>query len=259
MDLLQAWQDTKSSMTRQHQGDCGVFSFWYATVLLHKINPQGHATVYPKQRTLESAPFGPADINESIRHYAKAAVKSGQGELLTVDEMRRVIERFGYQCESTSAPGAVIRQNFITRSLAQGRPVLFPYTKGDTGPVDAKKAMADPTTYGTPGSDFGSHWSLILAEGAGGYSYIDPHDPGTLETVSKQTLLTSNAEVDEQVYVRYWGKPLNESTHGALGAVGQHAVAPSTVGMKKLYDIGQVGITGKPRAQKLATVLISVY
>lgn len=257
MSLLAAWGQCKASMVKQVQGDCGLFSFWYATVLLRQLSPQGRPVVYPRkhpepQATGKSWPGG-AVVGESIRAYAKSpAIRSGQGEILTSAEMEKIITHFGYKATASNAKGA-LRKAFITRSLSANQPVMFPYTKGNAGPVNALTAV------GVAGSDYGSHWSLIIGEDSGNYKYLDPHNPATLQEFPKDTVLESNQNVDHQVYVRFWGKEDVHYTDGSvqyssIDPIGNVLTSSNSSGYLRTYDIGQGG-----RTQKLANVLITVY
>jgi hypothetical protein len=217
---------------------------WYASVLLRQIEPAHRPVVYPRKHQSPGTDWSSGPVGESIREYAKKGLKSGQGEVLSFAEMQKVIEHFGYQCEASSAGGNRLRETFISRSLAANRPVLFAYTKGNIGPVNALTAT------GTAGSDYGSHWSLIIKEESGNYTYLDPHDPNTPEVFPKALVLTSNANVDAQKYCRYWAK----ARPGDLQMVGSSApIAPAGTFIK-IYDINQGG-----RDQVLKNVLIAVF
>ncbi len=241
MNLYDAWLANTQNLVPQVQGDCGVFSFWYATVLLRQIEPAHRPVIYPRKHPSPGTAWPGGTVGQSIREYAKLGVRSGQGEVLTRVEMEKIITHFGYKCVSSTGGGTLIRKNFIAGALARNQPVMFPYTKGNTGPVDATTAT------GRPGTDFGSHWSLIIHERAGDYVYLDPHYPSIPQLFNKDLVLRSNANVDSQKYVRYWGK----DQPGGLAQIGPILAPVGT--FIKIYDIGQGG-----RDQNLKNVLIAV-
>jgi hypothetical protein len=189
--LAEAYADLTGTLLGQRQGTCGLYSFWFATLLIKRINPgDTRNLVYP--RKWEGGKSG----GESLRHYSKT-LGSGQGEILTLDEMEKVIRHFGWDCVSHLGEGRV---EFITKCLAANQPVLFPYMFGPGGPI----SYFPPNT--KPGEDYGPHWSLIIAEAGHEYDYIEPNFPNTLVTELKWKVLKSNAFVDKYKYERYWMK-----------------------------------------------------
>src|SRR5262245_43901720 len=247
MDLYQAWQAAKGILKPQPQGDCGVYSFWYATVLLRQINPSDpREVIYPRSHpkpkgrvkgTQPDWPTGPITKDKSIRYRAKHLVNSGQGEILSEREMVLVVTSFGYNCTANLI--RVDPAEFITSNLKSNTPVLFPYMKDDNGPISSFPHGA------TPGDDYGSHWSLIIKEEGNNYTYLDPHYPNKPQTFLKTAVLASNAFVDNYKYVRYWSKD-------AKSRIDQIGNTAPTSG--KFYDIGQGG-----RTQQLANVLVGVF
>jgi hypothetical protein len=237
MDLYDAWCHVASLLKPQAQGDCGLYSFWYATVLLNHLD-NTKPIIYP--RKMED-PMGV----QSMRKEAKTLVKSGQGEILTSNEMAKIISHFGYGSRRMRGTDSAWRKRFITGSLGQNAPVLFPYTKGMSGPVDAATAT------GRPGQEYGSHWSLIIKEERDQYIYLDPHYPNTPQRKTKDDVLKSNMNVDNQVYERMWVKLLPATKK--RGTIGPESSNMAHTG--KRYDIGQPGRD----AQQLSGVLVAVY
>jgi hypothetical protein len=240
MNLYEAWMNAHAILKPQAQGDCGLYSFWYATVLLHQLDNR-KPIVYP--RKMEDPTH-----QQSMRQEAKRLVKSGQGELLTSREMCIVIGHFGYSYRTMTGTDDAWRKKFISGSLTSNQPVLFPYTKGATGPVNAATAP------GVAGTDYGSHWSLIIKEEGAEYVYLDPHYPNTPQRKTKEEIFKSNTNVDDQVYERMWVKLM--SAKNKRGTIGPQSSNPTNPGYhNKIYDIAQPG-----RApQQLAGVLVAVY
>ncbi|HUB50156.1 MAG TPA: hypothetical protein VMB73_34735 [Acetobacteraceae bacterium] len=237
--LVSAYGELRSGLVKQKQGTCGLYSFWYATLLLAIVNPTTRAIPYPRSST-DTANSG----GESMRHYAKHQHSSGQGEVLTCAEMEDIISHFGFTHHSHINKDG--RGAFITSSLAQSRPVLFPYMMGNGGPIWS----IPPNSTG--GTDYGSHWSLIFHETEGNYFYIEPNNPTKLTRRDKQTVLKSNSFVDSYKYDRYWLKGNNSRVTPV-----QNVIVSTLFGLGvgfgyKYYDIGQ-----KDR-QNLANVLVAV-
>ncbi|MCI0702026.1 MAG: cysteine protease ATG4 [Planctomycetia bacterium] len=255
MDLYDAWQGAKGILKPQVQGDCGVYSFWYATVLLRQIKPSDpREVIYPRShpnpeervrlfKLLGRPPLdrdwsgGAITKDKSIRHRVKNLVGSGQGEILTEQEMVLVVTSFGYNCTGNLIQ--IDPAEFVSSNLKSNTPVLFAYMKGKSGPIFSIPSGA------TGGTDYGSHWSLIIKEEGSNYIYLDPHDPNTPQKYPKSTVLKSNAFVDDYKYVRYWAK----GRGSYVSPVGN--TAPTS---GDFYDIGQGG-----RTQKLANALVGVF
>src|SRR5665213_755897 len=75
---------------KQRGGECGLYSLWYASLLLSFIKSDGRKIIYPRK---SYAPDQPGS-----RSFAKQAFGSGQGEILNWKEMHALITHFGYQC-----------------------------------------------------------------------------------------------------------------------------------------------------------------
>lgn len=228
VDLAEAYNKACGSLKPQKQGTCGLYSFWYASLLLSFVKPSARPITYPRKGEHPGVWGG-----ESLRHYAKHSVGSGQGEVLSCAEMEQIVRKFGYNCDSHV--GATGREAFITRSLEAGRPILFPYMFGNGGPI-----------YWFPkgksgGTDYGPHWSLIYREMGGSYLYIEPNVPNTPVKQPKEVVLKSNSFVDQYKYDRYWSKAGKTDDVGQpLPYDWQSAVAPvgNTSTPEAHYDIG---------------------
>lgn len=235
--LAEAYIRLSSTLKPQKQGTCGLYSFWFATLLLNELQSGGRPPVYP--RSGEGA-----GTTESMRKFSKG-IGSGQGEVLTCSEMEQIISHFGYACEShTSESG---RPEFITRSLRANRPVLFPYIMGNFGPISSLNPKYQA------GVDYGPHWSLIIDEWGDLYSYIEPNRPNKPTYVLKRKVLASNSASDQYKYERYWLKEgfTFQSTKPPFPKKSPDPLQGNKM-KTKYYDIGD-----KSR-QKLANVLIAV-
>lgn len=240
-ELETAYNKASSTLKPQKQGTCGLYSFWYASLLLSCISGGRRPIVYPRG--------GEGGTGESMRHFAKQGVGSGQGEVLSCAEMESIIRRFGYDCESHVQKEG--RRVFVTSALLRNRPVLFPYMFGNTGPISAFPV------HETPGVDYGPHWSLIYAQDGGNYLYIEPNNPITPVRQPIDTVLNSNSFADNYKYDRYWSKGGKFDTQTGTPLPYQYTSGIAPVGNVKgsavKYDIGD-----KSR-QTLANVLIAVF
>jgi len=261
--LENAYAVCKNTLTEQVQGTCGLYSFWYASVMLltlEKMETDKRLGV-PTTAAPTKVDFLPRKhpnamphINwavdtratESLRSYAKKGLSSGQGEILSADEMGRLINHFGYNYRLPLQGQA--KKGFISEFLSHNRPVIFAYTMSDNGPT---KALPNDVR----GDDIGSHFSLIIAETADKYRCINPWYPDQLKEYSKTGVLESNANVDNHIYPRFWGKRFA----GDLTPFGNNRVealkqALKGGGVESFYDIGQGG-----RKQNLKDVLVAVW
>lgn len=238
--LFQAWTLLNGTLKPQKQGSCGLYSFWYATLLLSGLDSTRRPIVYP--RNGEGVAAGVGENPESLRHFAKATVGSAQGEILTCAEMERIVLHYGY--DRVSHIGDAGRATFITTSLASERPVLIPYMMGPGGPIAVFPGGA------RPGVDYGPHWSLIFAESAIDYYLLEPNSPNTPMEVPKGRMLRSNAFTDNFKYQQFYDKALPNPTLPYHRGSGISASPAGTTAAK--YDLGS------PLRQTLANVLIAV-
>ena len=197
MSLEAVW-GRLGKLKKQKQGTCGLYSFWYATLLLDALGV-GKGIVYPRHCV--------GGTGESSRHFAKQNVNSGQGEVLSEWEMATIVEHYGYTatCYDPTSPN---RRAFITRHLNADQPILIPYLMDNDPEVVTKRAV-----YGG-GDGCGAHWSLIIGESRDEYRYLEPNVPNQITTCDKTQLLASNACVDMVKFVQYWNKP---QRHGLQG------------------------------------------
>jgi hypothetical protein len=238
--LTDAYNTCKSELVGQKQGDCGLFSLWFATMLLRVISPSGRKVVFPRKLHV-SPPKGWDTKSESMRGYAKVTHRSAQGEVLSAAEMEDIISHFGYRSQTSSAPDVDAKKQFVAGALALRRPVLVAYVFGDTGPVFKDTGAWDPSK-----DNAGSHWSLIIGERSGKYDVIEPNNPSSLKLWDRDRLLRSNGCCDDPDvrFVRYWGKDprLKGTGEHSLYEVGNTA-QPIT---KRLLKLGINPKTGKP-------------
>ena len=199
-DLKEAYGLCAAVLKPQRQGTCGLYSFWFATLLLNSINPDRRPVVYPRkheQRVADSTVQRGQEAT-SLRSFAKTELGSGQGEVLTLSEMVAIVNHFGWDWVA-HVSGGDERRAFITECLVANRPVMFAYlTAGNP---------RRPATVAPPDRQCGPHWSLIIAEDADNYEFIDPNQPNTIKRELKQLVLESNAKVDDFVTEKTWVKP----------------------------------------------------
>jgi len=215
----------------QRGGTCGLYSLWYATILLGIIDPgDSRQPIYPRKHMNSGG--------VSSRRYSKS-IGSGQGEILNWYEMRSIINNFKYECDVADAADETRRQTFITFCLEKNRPILFAYMEGG----NPGKSCHPITAYNAKYPDgCGSHWALLIDEVGSNYTFIDPHWPNSLKNASKDTILKSNAAADEGPGFSKFEKVFQRSEK----SVGNTKT--------KTYDLGN------PQArQSLNNLLVSVY
>ena len=240
MTLLEALTEARKAgaLVPQVQGDCGIFSFWYATVLLRYCGDKRPA-IYPRKHPRPGIPWADgAQPEVSIREWAKKNLRSGQGEVLTTAEMKEMVFAHGYMPIGCSQPGAIgdlVGMNhpvLVCYSISGGLPETHP-----TGPH--------------------AHWSLIVDTRGQDCLVLNPHNPGHDNWWPLATLLASNQAVDDYSYERYWykrhaGDLVSETAlRQALGLGSTNPIPASAY--EKRYDIGQDG-----RSQELKGALIGV-
>ncbi len=239
--LRSAFNKATIHLKPQKQGTCGLYSFWYATVLLSTFK-SNLPIVYPRKGMPEAEKAGFS--GESLRHFAKSN-GSGQGEVFTSQQMVKIIREFKYDCVEFRNESESARKAFISEALKAERPVLVPYAMGDEKPVS--KNVEDPL----------SHWSLIYDEDATEYVVLNPWYPNTPQHWTKQRVLKSNAYVDTHRYQKYFVKeqrnredaetPYHERSKSSAYPGNQPPPAP-----QQYYDT-------KPDVQDLANLLIAVF
>jgi hypothetical protein len=233
-------------------------------------NPKLPAVPSPKK-----SEGGTGGFTESLRHYAKRQLQSGQGEILTEAEMNAFIKAWGYRSESSGAATSGAKGDFLTIQTRAGHPVLIAYLadQDSTGVVPVPNAAS---------GDPGAHWSLVIGTKDKDAKVVEPNDPGNLRTWAAADLLLANTNADAKKFVRHWAKTTLEPSalarsHAPDFAVPKHqargiepvanakAWAPSTSAPNvwldatkpKLYDLG--GSTGsRHQQQKLAHVVIAL-
>jgi hypothetical protein len=240
MDLLEALEAARkdAALVPQVQGDCGVFAFWYATVLLRYCGDK-RPPIYPRKHPRPGVEWkDKAHPEHSVREWAKKHLFSGQGEILTTTEMKAMVACHGYQ------PIVARDGPAITFLVHANRPVLICYS--------IREGLPDPNPKGPH-----AHWSLIVASKASFCQVLNPHDPGIDHTWPLQTLLASNRAVDSYAFERYWYKlkkiPLvSETTLRAWLQLENDAPIPRGA-YETRYDIGQ-----NNRSQALRGAILGV-
>ncbi len=237
--LSDAYYNIQKILKPQKQGTCGLYSFWFATLMLNSIRTGRKQVVYP--RGCE----GGAVDGVSLRKFTKDTLGSAQGELLNHDEIAAMIHGFGWDFEVNDGGGEQ-RKTFITNSLRQTRPVMFSYLAGGASYGGEQAVM--PLRSVPANRACGPHWSLIVDESNMAYGFVEPNHPNGMKWDSKQTILRSNEIVDDFVMDRWWVKP-------ASSPKGQATVQPYAQGVqfKKVYDVKVAG------RQALNNLLFAVF
>jgi hypothetical protein len=252
MTLLQAYANYgKWNLWPQLQGECGCYSFFYATVLLRTLDPSGRfPEVHPrkfKQAANGDARKAPPGTT-TVREFAKASLRSAQGELVTLDEIVSVILNFGYTPNiplfKPKADKEDRKKAWITEQLTANHPVLIAFLEGYDPPQACKPVLS--AVEGSPGP----HWSVIVGETDRDYLWIDPHMPEKLKQHNKLRFIRSNGLTDLAGNLNdtpYWGK-----VHGGKG-IGP-AAGPVDPSYQKVY----AEITAGGRSQSLNDALVAV-
>lgn len=209
-DLMKAYGNVLSVLKPQKQGTCGLYSFWFATLLLNALGKGHNTVVYP--RGCEVHPAG----SLSLRRFAKHTLGSGQGELLNASEIRLMIQHFGWEFDSSDVGGDQ-RKTFITESLGKTRPVMFSYLAGGSS-YGGYTDVVMPLRSIPANRQCGPHWSLIIAEAPDHYGFIEPNQPYLFKWELKDTVLISNEIVDSFAMEETWVKPTG-SVKGAATVV----------------------------------------
>jgi hypothetical protein len=150
MNLQQAYYQCSGTMKPQKQGTCGLYSFWFASLLLKQINPADQRPfVYPRSEG--------GSYSDSMRQFAKDSLDSAQGELLNLKEVTTLITHFRYSSRSICWRDRTTAEKFIAGSLRSNQPVMFPYLYDG---MAGSPLSAVPIGRG----GFGAHWSLIIDE-----------------------------------------------------------------------------------------------
>ena len=263
----------------QRQGDCGIFSFYYAAHLIQHMRGAKGRTVLsvdpPRSRyhqltkecyegfaeekknffqEFHNPMLTPRDrhvINTSIRKFAKTTFDSAQGEVFSAGEMSSIITHYGYGYRLSTTASTKARRAFIAEALKRDNPVLIPYWSNDDGFPVASDHEA------------GAHWSVIFDEAADNYHYLNPWYPSTQKQAPTYVFLKSNENVDNKLYDPIWEKSEHEWSVGETHDVGRKLVQTSYSAMKsppaKPNPKTQRNLYKGGRKQELANVLFEIF
>jgi len=253
MTLLTSYESVKGTLRPQVQGDCGIFSFYNAVCILRQEDARHPAVPPPRKRFRgKSDATGP-----SLRNHAKKLLDSGQGEILSKDEMVGLLTAHGYGAASVGPHGDVSesrRTDFIDRALGAGHPVLVPYLADDD-----PNGKVGPVVTVAPSA--GAHWSVLIARtGPDEVKAVEPNDPATLRTWSLKTVLASNAMTDRVKFPQYWEKvrlPNSTKVHYIEPVTDPTDLAIRRKAGKRIYDLDPKGV-GRQDAMNLSNLLIAI-
>jgi hypothetical protein len=241
--LVDAYNNVQSVLKPQKQGTCGLYSFWFATLMLNSIRPEQKEVVYPRGCEMT------ATSGLSLRKFAKAALGSGQGELLSFDEIAVMIWGFGWDF-NFYGDGGDPRKTFVTNSLQQNMPVMFSYLAG--GSSYGGQIWVMPQTAIPPSRQCGPHWSLIVAENDDGYGFVEPNQPLMIKWDFKTNILRSNEIVDSFVMDSTWVKPVSSVPKNAI-VLPASSPGLTSDQIKKTY---QVKVDGR---QALNNLMFAIF
>jgi hypothetical protein len=276
--LSDATANIRGSFPAQRQGDCGVFSFYYAAHIIQQLHGATGLTVLSvdpprkryhgmsstelatlKDKTDRIAFWNPAltpkdrlTRDSSIRKFAKLEFNTGQGEIFSEAKMKSIIDHYGYGSRCNTSPKNDEKKAFIADALREDHPVLIPYHVDDYG----SPCRGD----GAPGS----HWSVIFDTDSVDYRYVNPWYPTKAMSAAIGLFLDSNAIVDDlqydPVYVKgaKVAKP-NESLRdrGSKSKTAPYQPADQVPKNADPRQYRQMYPDGKP--QQLKHVLIEVF
>jgi hypothetical protein len=222
----------------QDQGTCGLVSFWYAAQLL-----EGGVSMipFPRKRTMYFNRSPAITNQQSLRNFAKNRCNSAQGEILSADEMRLLVESFGFVCDVCQDPSQATRRGFIRTAIGARHPVLIAYT------WNARKNK--PIPHGDPGPDGGAHWSLIIGKHGSIYYVLEPNSGTEYQKWNKDALLKANANAGRWPLAQFWGKTHKREQYRGPDLEEFNPL----VQYVKTYDIYTNG-----RQQDLGNLLVSV-
>jgi len=129
MALRHTYEIIRGRLPVQVQGACGLYSFFYAARLLRATNERLPAVPTPRKSEAEKPGYQKAgyDQAESLRKYAKRELRSGQGEILTEDEMVTMVRAWRYDALPSKATTAAEKKTFLVEQTGQGWPVLIAF------------------------------------------------------------------------------------------------------------------------------------
>lgn len=197
--LVTPYNNIRKALEPQIQGTCGVYSFYNAVSILRSGKPANPRVPPPKISQYNAT----TDlVGDSLRAYTKDKLSSGQGEILSANEMEALILAHGYK--SVTYPisgGRALKASWIDAQLKAGCPVLIAYLATD----DKFAAGARYTTTG--GSGDGAHWSLIIdLPSAARATVVEPQAPTASKDWPVADLLESNEHADDLPFARFWSK-----------------------------------------------------
>lgn len=254
-NLKQAYDNCVGVLKPQRQGTCGLYSFWFATLLVNNINTEKKPIVYPRKHE-ERAATGVAkgsETQQSLRAFVKdqslGGIHSGQGELLSLMEVILMVGEFKWDWLAHIAGGPG-RERFITDELNRNRPIMFAHLAGGN--------PSAPLTAIPPDRACGPHWSLLIAQTTDEYEYIDPNHPLKTEKLPKTHILKSNEIVDDFAMDKDWVKP---SWRPPSGAPIVMSSSQFTALQMSRPDLGLTAVSTYKvdRRQALKNLLVSIH
>lgn len=248
--LVDAYNACASVLKPQRQGTCGLYCFWFATLLLNELRTDKKPVVYPRKHEQRAADPSVTRGSEarSLRSFAKDTLHSGQGELLTATEVVTMIVLFKWDWVA-HVWGGDSRRDFITDSLKANRPVMFAHLAGGS--------PAMPLTVPRPDRQCGPHFSLIIDQDSTEYVFIEPNDPTILRRCLKTVVLESNEKVDDFVMDKTWVKPKFRPPSGAPLVISS-AQLPAMKMQYPQLDLSTEATYDVSRRQALNNVLVAI-
>lgn len=250
-NLSEAYANCQTVLKPQKQGTCGLYSFWFATLLRNNINPEKKPIVYPRKMEERTA-MGVTKGNEgrSLREFTKdqslGGIHSGQGELLSLMEVILMIGEFKWDWLAHIAGGDG-RKRFITESFSKNRPVMFAHLAGGSPSM--------PITAIPPDRACGPHWSLLITETTDEYEFIDPNHPLATEKLPKTQILRSNEIVDSFAMEKEWIKPNWRPPSGDPLVLSRSQFDD----WQKKYGVAAAQTYIVDRRQALKNLLVAIY
>jgi hypothetical protein len=250
-DLSEAYTRCQGVLKPQRQGTCGLYSFWFATLLVNSINTNKKPIVYPrKHEEREATGVAKGSEGQSLRAFAKGRyIGSGQGELLSLMEVILMVGEFKWDWLAHIAGGEG-RKRFISQSFSLNRPVMFAHLAGGNPSM--------PITSIPISRECGPHWSLLIAETTDEYEYIDPNHPLKTENLPKTHILKSNEIVDDFAMDKQWVKPPWRNPNGGPGLMTSHGFARIQQQNPQL-QLQPAATYNVDRRQALKNLLVAIY
>lgn len=221
--MIDNYYKIQKSLPTQVQKTSGIYSFYYAIRILREIDPTYPEVPFPKKSSFEHSNHFMSAGNESLRHFAKNTLHSGQGEILSEQEMSNLVTAHGYAAHKFDRHNSAKEKKlkFLTECIQKKYPVIVSHRDEHDG---------------LP------RWVLIIGYEDNTITYISPANPLASKKIDADTLLRLNADADD---IRFPSILVKEVTNRPEGFL--------KTGMKFMFR-DAVALTDKNKLELLANM-----